>query len=485
MTIEYYSQLDTDYSGRYESRNQKKINSICEHMQYEPVNNVLDIGCNHGYVTKSLLDRKIIKFGYGVDLEKRIVNPKLIKDERFTFFEKDIIKFSFTRRFDVIVYNSVHHHIFANYGSDEAFRVWREIIRNCNQLIFFETAALTERGPALYWKNELEEKYKDDNHMMSDIFTKIGPRLKDIEIIGSNKIHWSKRPLYKISLFPFSEHNDFSVYVKDGYSELLTKDSLWSGEKEMIRSEGSKKQVLIEKEKQKNTREINKDVRFFILNRKGEDKKYFGKRYTNDVFRQMRELTINQKTNHPRILKTCFANEKYGLIFKYIPWQKITEIDFNNIKNKKEFTIQVKEFFSYFKREKIKYSNNITLIAKVTNRKYLYEIIDLNINNFLVRIEKGEIVDWKAIDFDFSLVDTRTRNQINYLSIIKTINQDSKLAFIYNFRICFYKSILYYTKQMSSRLFYLNTGNVKTYFNKRLISTKRIIAKYFIKPFSK
>jgi len=485
MTNEYYSQLDTDYSGRYESRNQKKINSICEHLQNEPVKNVLDIGCNQGYVIKSLLDRNIIEFGYGVDLEKRIVDPELIRDERFTFFEKDIIKFTFPKKFDVIVYNSVHHHIFANYGSDTAFRVWWEIISNCNQFIFFETAVLTERGPALYWKNELEQKYKDDIHMTSDIFTKIGPRLKNIEIIGNNKIHWSKRPLFKISLFPLPDNNDFSVYVKDGYSELLTKDSLWSVEKEMIRSEGSKNQVLIDKEKLKNTREINKNVRFFILNRKGEDKKYFGKRYTNDVFRQMRELTINQKTNHPRILKTCFANEKYGLISEYLPWQKITEIDFNNIKNKKEFTIQVKEFFRYFKKKKIKYSNIITPIANVTNRKYLYEIIDLNINNFLIQIENGEIVDWKAIDFDFCLVDTRTRNQINYLAIINAINKNSKCAFIYSFRIRFYKTILYYKKQMSSRLFYFNIDNLTTYFEKWLKSIKRIIAKYLQKPFSK
>ena len=485
MNNEYYSQLDTDYSRRYESRNQKKINSICEHMQNEPVKNVLDIGCNQGYVIKSLLDRNIIEFGYGVDLEKKIVNPDLFRDERFTFFEKDIIKFSFPKKFDVIVYNSVHHHIFANHGSDTAFKVWQAIISNCNQLIFFETAVLTERGPALYWKNELGKYYKDDSHMMSDIFTKIGPRLKNIEIIGTNKIHWSKRPLYKISLFPLPEYNDFSVYVKDEYSELLAKDPLWSVEKEMVRSEGSKNQVLIGKEEQKKTREINKDVRFFILNKKGEDKKYFGKKYAIDVFRQIRELAINQKTNHPRILKTCFANEKYGLISEYIPWQKITEIDFNNIKNKKKFTIQIKEFFRYFKRKKIEFGNIIDPIANITNRKYLYEIIDLNINNFLLQIENGEIIDWKAIDFDFSLVDTRTRNQINYLTIINTINKNSKCAFLYSFRIRFYKTIMYYSKQISSRLFYFNIGNLETYFRKWLVSLKRIIAKYLIKPFFK
>ena len=485
MTNEYYSQLDTDYSGRYESRNQKKINSICEHVQNEPVKNVLDIGCNQGYVIKSLLDRNIIEFGYGVDLEKRIVSPELIKDERFTFFEQDIIQFTFPKKFDIIVYNSVHHHIFANYGSDMAFKVWRAIIRNCNQLIFFETAVLTERGSALYWKNELEKKYKDDIHMMSDIFTKIGPRLKNIEIIGNNKIHWSKRPLFKISLFPLPDNNDFSAYVKNTYSELLVKNSLWSVQTEMVRSEGSKNQVLIDKEKLKNTREINKDVRLFILNKKGEDKKYFGKKYTNDVFRQIRELTINQRTNHPRILKTCFANEKYGLISEYIPWQKITEIDFNNIKNKKKFAVQIKGFFRYFKRKKIEYSNIIDPIANITNRKHLYEIIDLNVNNFLIQIKKGEIVDWKAIDFDFSLVNTKTRNQINFLSIINTINQNSKCVFIYSLRIRFYKTILYYKKQMSLKLFYFNIDNLTTYFDKWLKSIKGIIAKYLRKPFSK
>jgi len=485
MTNEYYSQLDTGYSERYESRNQKKIDSICKHIQNEPVKDVLDIGCNRGYVTKSLLDRHIVDFGYGVDLEKRIVSPELIRDERFTFFEKDIIKFTFPKKFDAIVYNSVHHHIFANFGSDVAFKVWKEIISNCNQLIFFETAVLTELGPALYWKDELGKKYKDDNHMISDIFSKIGPRLKNIEIIGSNKIHLSKRPLYKISLFPFSDNNDFSVFVKNNFSELLIEDTLWSVEKEMVRTEGSINQILFDKEKLKCTREINKDVKFFILNKKDEDKKYFGKRYTKDVLRQIRELTINQNTNYPRILKVCFASEKVGLIFEYIPWQKITEIDFTNIQNKRKFTKQIKDFFRYLKRKKIEYSNFIDPIANITNRKYLYEIVDLNINNFLIRIEKREIVDWKAIDFDFSLVNTKTRNQINYLTIINTINKNSKCAFIYSFRIRFYKTVLYYTKQISSRLFYINFNNLKVFIRKGLVSIKRIIRKYFIKPFSK
>jgi len=485
MTREYYSQLDTSYSDRYKSRNQKKINSICEHIQNEPVKNVLDIGCNQGYVTKSLLDRNIVEFGYGVDLEEIIVSPELIKDERFTFFEEDIIKFTFPQKFDVVVYNSVHHHIFANYGSETAFKVWRAIVSNCNQFIFFETAVLTEQGPALYWKDELGTKYKDDNHMMADIFTRIGPRLKNIKIISSNKIHWSERPLYKISLYPLPNNEIFSVYVKNSFPELMTKDSLWSIEKEMVRSEGSKNQILIDRDKLKNTREINKDVKFFILNKKNEDNKYFGKRYSKDVYRQIRELTINQKTNHPRILKTCFASEKYGLVSEHLPWQKITEIDFNNIKNKKKFTNQITEFFSFFKRTKIEYGNTIDPIANITNRKYLYEVIDLNINNFLVQIEKREIADWKAIDFDFSLVNTKAGNQINYLSINNAINQNSKCAFVYKFLIHFNDAILYSMKLISSRLFYFNLGNLKIFFSRRLKQIYWIIMKYLIKPISK
>ena len=485
MANKYYSRLGTDYSRRYKSRNQRKLNYICEHLQDESVRNVLDIGCNQGYVIKSLLDRNIIEFGYGVDLDKRIINTELLRDERFTFYEKDIIEFTFPKIFDVIVYNSVHQHIFANYGGDVAFKVWQAIINNCNQLIFFETSVLTEQGPVLSWKNELRIKYKDDNHMISDIFTKIGPRLKNIEIIGSSKIHSSKKSLYKISLFPLPDNNDFSIYVKNLYSGLLTKDSLWSVEKEMLRRSSHPPDIRLALPGHQNTRRINEDVRFFILKKKDEDKKYFGKRYTKDVFRQIREFTINQKTNHPRILKTCFANEKYGLISEYIPWYKISEIVFNKINTKKKPAIQIKEFFRYFKRKKIEYSNMIDPIANITNRKHLCEIIDLNINNFLVQIENGEIVDWKAIDFDFSLVNTKTRNKINYLSIINTINRNSRYAFIYNFRIRFYKTLLYYSRQISLKLFSFNISNLNTLFRKRMISIKRIIAEYFIKPFSK
>ena len=76
MTEEYYSQLDTNYSIRYQSRNKKKISRICEHIRHEPIKNALDIGCNQGYVIKTLLEKDLITKGFGVDLDKKIVDPQ-------------------------------------------------------------------------------------------------------------------------------------------------------------------------------------------------------------------------------------------------------------------------------------------------------------------------------------------------------------------------------------------------------------------------
>ena len=64
MKNKYYKQLDYDYSRRYKTRNLSKVQSIVGSFPPDVLENAIDIGCNRGYVIKSLLENnKMVKKG--------------------------------------------------------------------------------------------------------------------------------------------------------------------------------------------------------------------------------------------------------------------------------------------------------------------------------------------------------------------------------------------------------------------------------------
>ena len=76
----------------------------------------------------------------------------------------------------------------ANFGIDQSLLVWKKIIDACSGFLIFEMASLMEIGKELYWKQKISQHYANDNHLLSDLFLMIGPRLESIDIIGRNYI---------------------------------------------------------------------------------------------------------------------------------------------------------------------------------------------------------------------------------------------------------------------------------------------------------
>lgn len=191
---------DPSYDKRHFRRNRKKVELISRNIE-NPVESILDIGCNRGYLIKAMLDRKICSSGAGVEIDRRTLDPCLFENTNFALSESDFADYQFTQDFEIVFYLAVHHHIFAKYGANKAMEKWSSIINHCQKTIFFETGQLAERGN-YYWKEALARHYPTDLAYFKDLLRQVGPRLKSVSLAGQLSIHGIRRSLIKIDLQP-------------------------------------------------------------------------------------------------------------------------------------------------------------------------------------------------------------------------------------------------------------------------------------------
>lgn len=450
MKYNYYEKVDRRYAKSYSIRNKKKIISINKKLSGLQFFNAIDIGCNQGYVIKNLLEEKIIDYGAGLDIDKSIIDHELFENPNFTFFEENLVDFKFPSQYDIVIFNSVYHHIYANYGKEIALSVWRKIIDNCKRYLFFETAVLDEIGKALYWKESFINDYKDDNHIISELLLIIGDRLEDVQIIGSYEIHCAKRPLYMITLKQRAVKDKSNIKIENDNFE----ENHCVVEQKYFRTEGSIDQKLILSTDTNKDLILNKDVCFFILRNTENNKLFFSKKRLNSIYKQNIEFLIIKKIEHEKVLRPHYFSEKYGIVFDYLPWKKLSEIDFREIYNKKSFEKEISAYFKYINNSGIHFGNYIDSVCALTHRKRLSEIVDSNINNFLVFIEDREIKDWKVIDFEYSLINTKIRNQSNYLKILNLINGNCFTRLVTHLKIILTKSITYLISKLTPLCLY-------------------------------
>jgi len=100
----YYSKIDDTYARRYYIRNKKKIDAIQRILDKSIIQNAADIGCNQGYIIKYLIDTGIVNQGIGIDLDASIIDPDLLSNPKFEFFEKNFLDYKFESKFDLIIF---------------------------------------------------------------------------------------------------------------------------------------------------------------------------------------------------------------------------------------------------------------------------------------------------------------------------------------------------------------------------------------------
>lgn len=421
--------FDPSYAERYNERNQHKISAIVRAMH--PVQTMLDIGCNQGYVSQICLDLNLVQHVTGVELDGKVISPTLLANPRFQLVESDVVEFRFDQTYDVIVYTAVHHHIVGKYGLLTALEVWRDLVDHCNQYFFFETGLIAEVGD-YYWKSELQKLFDHDSSHLTMLLNHIGPRLKAVTPIAQLPIHGTSRTLYKIDLHPKIPEFDLKAQLEQFYGSMYSTSTDWEPVAEFRRTVGSVQQRLLQLPLQPDEEEnIFPLTRFFLLRNTRTREQAFAKKTAHDPYKEMREFMILMNTSHPRRVPLKFVHDSYGLVFPYLgDWIPLDNVPFARVKNRDYLMKELESFFEYAAYTTV--STGLLDLEPGAQHvvRTIGDIVDFHPHNFLVKLNDQFIVDWVVIDFEYFSNDLARRNANNLRRIRELINRKKFLGLI-------------------------------------------------------
>lgn len=457
--------FDPTYYQRYTQRNRKKINAILKNVGASET--LLDIGCNQGYLIRAFLEQGLVKHGTGIDLDVSVIDPWLLADKRFSFFEGNILEYVFEHTYETIVFNSVFHHVFGTYGKETALDLWDNIIDHCDRTLIFETGVLTEFG-RYYWMDGFLKHYSTDEEILNVLLQRIGSRLKECKSIISLPIHLTARSIYKIKLFPINSPYNLKQYENELYAAHIHRNGDWDVIKKYKRTSGSKDQQLIEigLEYPKNLWLFD-ETEFYLLRSKSGSGNAFGKKVLDNPYKRIREYFFLTSANHQRIIKLIAVHPEYGFIFPFLDWQKLGQLSLRGIKNVSSFAVEVKSFFDWASHEKLSPGIlDLSPDARGTSRP-LIDMVDFHLNNFLVRVENNVIKDWTVIDLEYAYNYGASRNYrhlYGFLSRVHPFNFKYSILFGWYFlkshtqNMAMVKNVVVrYSYSLFSRVYYTIT----------------------------
>lgn len=165
--LEFYKeQIAQNYIGAFDGKYQSYIDenkkSIVEKFVLKVKPKLLiDVGCNRGELSYGF-----IKYGInvlGIDISSR---EELMLPNDYNFIQLDIVKDDLPFPADVILFLSVYHHIFYNYGKEKADEVFYKLLRKSKYLIF-DTGHAEESG--IYrqsWIKEVKKYFKTEKELL-------------------------------------------------------------------------------------------------------------------------------------------------------------------------------------------------------------------------------------------------------------------------------------------------------------------------------
>lgn len=412
---------DPTYSIRHDSRNRKRVNLIVKNMS--ACNKLLDIGCNKGYFSQSILENNLALHVDAVELNRGVVDDVLQSNDRFTLYEKDIVDFYFEKKYSIIIYGAVHHHVLGNHGYLESMHLWNRIVNHCETSIFFETGMLNE-GSRWYWQRRIRRYYSGDEEYIGALLQAIGPRLKRVTIIGKYWIHQIRRWLLRIDLWPYDNVNE-SFYRYDFSNTSLNKL------KSYYRTIGSKKQKLLALD-ENNDRSLTKTsinnivyegTIFSIYKNSEKNILFWNKKILDDNFKEAREYCIGQQIDNNLFIKPITIKSDIGLIYPYIKLKKISEIDIRVNKNKINLINQLLDLFEYAYNVRINMGNLDLNPHSHKKLRRLIDIIDINQSNILIKEIDNNMCEIGAIvDLEYFCNHNKARNSLNFSKIILKSN---------------------------------------------------------------
>jgi hypothetical protein len=162
---------------------------------------------------------------------------------------------------------------------------------------------------------------------------------------------------------------------------------------------------------------------FRVLRDRQTGERAFAKRIRDNPVQQMREFALLEAVDHPRFVRLLEVHCEYGLVFPYLPWQPLREIDFRRIANREEFRNEVVGLYDCIRSTTV-HTGLMDPSPGPTpgSTARLDRLIDLNIHNFLVRAQGNRVVEWTAIDLEPGWVDRTKRNRSNERKALRLID---------------------------------------------------------------
>lgn len=204
----------------------------------------------------------------------------------------------------------------------------------------------------------------------------------------------------------------------------------WQEIDRLRRTVGRRKQKLISISKNSiaDTENLFDGTDFYLLRHNISQIPAFSKKITSNPYKQIREFHILESVSHPRVIKLLEVNKKYGLVFPYLPWIPLENIDFGSIKNAREFKREVTCFFEFARNTEVE-TGPLDFEPGAGNQKRpLGDLVDIHSNNFLVLVENNLVTNWVVIDMEYCSNDNRARNEKHKKIILKHIDSGKKVS---------------------------------------------------------
>lgn len=379
---------DSNYHRRHCRRSLKRAERIGCHLVR--ANTLLDVGCNEGLVSEYLLRMGKADFVTGIEMSDAKLSNWLKESAHFELINASVEDVAFERRYDCIFYGAVHHHIVRESGITTAVKIFQKLAHACDDRMFFETGQLGEGG-RWEWQRALAKYFSNDEEHFWYLLRSVEPILKSFKVIGQYYIHGVPRYLCEISFkSQGDETKDFDFSV-GGFDEI----------QRFRRMDGSKA-FKLESDRQADSLSPT----FKRLEQSGQY--IFTKQRPLLPHVDLTEYQIGSQLDFSWAVRPLGYSDA-GIVFPWVEGKAIAKEKGFSGSLQRQLIAQLDTIMRDAKRRRVDLQPSLLVGCK---RRSTFDVIDFNINNYLL---VGE--ELKVVDFEFFSDVTRSRNYINFANV--------------------------------------------------------------------
>ena len=393
------------YHEKHRNAAKKRASFITEHS--EAGSRFLDIGCNAGDISFELLKTGMAESIHGMDLDREVVDPHLMSQERFTFLESDIAQSEFLPESDYSIYSAVHHHVLYRHGLTAAIRCIQLIVRSTERAIFFETGRIIESS-YWPWQRAIRQYFRTDEEHHAYVLGSLEGAIENVELVGKVNIHGIKRWFLKLSLRPQDQR--LQKFNTDLSAQITTTDQI------RIRRFGSRRGGLIAMPARGNH---DSPCEFACNETTGDS--VFVKRHVHRPYYSRLEYEVGLQVERPWAIRPVellpdTAQIRFPLV------RQETRFDPESIpsKDRARLVLELSHIFREARAIKIGFGPDSWRFGNACG--CLLDFCDLNPNNVLFARRNADIKVY-VVDFEPAGTRLRYRNRLNRAAVLRTLGR--------------------------------------------------------------